>query len=211
MEPAQPPSHRYLFCVPSVYSVVPMSSLLRGFLRAFVSFVVSAIALSLNAQTRFDPPAATYDSPVTLRSLKSALDANPAEAATSIEAILKNHFDDLTRIDPQTILSVPAAIDSLEPHKREKVLAEYRRLYDADAQNAYDDARERDAGSIEALCTVAKRYALSSIAARAYAEAAQRAARAGDATTALTLDRLATSAGFKGDEAHAALMKAMTS
>lgn len=199
-------------CVASnTTAIASPSSPLRGFLRAFVLFVVSALLThSLQAQ-RFDPIAPTFDSPATFRALKSALDANPAEAAATIESLLKSHADDLTRADEQTLLSVPAAIDALEPHKRQKLIAEYRRLYDADAQTAFDAAREEDRTSIESLYAVARRYPLSSIAPRAYTQAAGRAARVGDAPTALALDRLARSAGFKADEAHANLMKSMAS
>ena len=163
---------------------------------------------------RYEGPIENFAEPASLRSLREDLAAGRfAEAARAIDGHLQNSADRLTAAEDGAGLVavghwVDLLIDSLPAAQRKGLEEEYRRQFDQPAQAALDAARKDEGASYETLYAVARRHRLSTVAATAFAEAAERAVRIGDAPAALTLYDLARGCGWNAEASHREMIEA---
>ncbi len=124
------------------------------------------------------------------------------EVAKALESLLKDHADDMAAMDEESFLSPAAWFESLGEKPKAALTEEYRSQFEQSARAAMEAMKADPRATAAQFCSLARRYAPSSVVTALYLEAADRAAHLGDYVAAADCFALAEKGGWKCDAAR---------
>ncbi len=156
-----------------------------------------------HSESRYAPPAEAFTTPAQLDTLRAELKEAPAQAAARLDALLRDHADELLIPEKSLMISVFQWQATLSPEERAALSGEYRKQFDAPARDALSALRNNASARPEDFYAMARRWPLSSSAQAALVEAGDRAVMVSDAFSATAFYDSALRDGWKPDAAHA--------
>jgi outer membrane protein assembly factor BamB len=176
-----------------------------------MAIALSAVVASMAAAVaRFEPPGENADAAeIFNKSVRPQVQQGRfADAAEPLDKLFAPQPGGLLVLDEGGLVSAAAWLETLPAPQRQALAAEYRRLFDAPAKEALEALKQRPAATAEQFHQLSQRYPLSSVAATAYLESAERAYQSGDAAAAAAFFDCAERSGWKPD-GERALMAAV--
>ncbi len=163
---------------------------------------------SYRTMARFDAPVETFGNPAQLEALRTEIHQSPDQAAKRLDALLRDHANELMSPEEGRLISIAGWIAALSPPDRAALASEYHKQFDAPADAALKTLQQNPTASPEQFYLLARRWPLSAAATPALIEAGDRALRNGDSFAAAAFLELARDAGWKPDERHASILAA---